>query len=202
MACAPTQPRRADRPIGSATAMARRSLRPQLNQIRSLGPRGSHRRVDRPQARGHRPADPGVQAGQRPGPRRAPPAARPAQDFDDEIDLRAEDDALIAAELEAAEAARAEEEARRAEEEARRAAEGDEGGEEGEDEEEPPAPPRAPRRARPPPRAAGRRWRARSTTARRATGCGSIPPWPTTPPTPSTGPATGPSRSRSRRTRS
>jgi TATA-binding protein-associated factor Taf7 len=44
-------------------------------------------------------------------------------DFDDEIDLRAEDDALIAAELEAAEAARAEEEARRAEEEARRAEE-------------------------------------------------------------------------------
>src|SRR6476619_1152374 len=41
-------------------------------------------------------------------------------DFDDEIDLRAEDDALIAAELEAAEAAKAEEEARRAEEEERR----------------------------------------------------------------------------------
>jgi len=39
-------------------------------------------------------------------------------DFDDEIDLRAEDDALIAAELEAAEAARVEEEARRAAEEA------------------------------------------------------------------------------------
>jgi hypothetical protein len=35
----------------------------------------------------------------------------PGADFDDEIDLRAEDDALIAAELEAAEARRAEEEA-------------------------------------------------------------------------------------------
>jgi hypothetical protein len=49
--------------------------------------------------------------------------ANAGTDFDDEIDLRAEDDALIAAELEAAEAARAEEEARRAEEEARRAEE-------------------------------------------------------------------------------
>jgi hypothetical protein len=66
-------------------------------------------------------------------------------DFDDEIDLRAEDDALIAAELEAAEAARAEEEARRAEEEARRAAEeaeagngngDDEDGDEDEDDDE------------------------------------------------------------------
>ena len=47
-------------------------------------------------------------------------------DFDDEIDLRAEDDALIAAELEAAEAAREEEERRAAEEEARRAAEEEE----------------------------------------------------------------------------
>jgi len=37
-------------------------------------------------------------------------------DFDDEIDLRAEDDALIAAELEAAEAQRAEEEAEEEEE--------------------------------------------------------------------------------------
>ncbi|MEY2535684.1 MAG: hypothetical protein QOF29_3594 [bacterium] len=64
----------------------------------------------------------------------------PGLDFDDEIDLRAEDDALIAAELEAAEAARLEEEerraaeevARRAEREARRAA----GEEEPEDEDD------------------------------------------------------------------
>ncbi len=41
-------------------------------------------------------------------------------DFDDEIDLRAEDDALIAAELEAEQAAKAEEEARRAAELAER----------------------------------------------------------------------------------
>jgi hypothetical protein len=68
----------------------------------------------------------------------------PSLDFDDEIDLRAEDDALIAAELEAAEAAREEEERRAAEEEARRAAEeearraeaGDDSGDEDEDEAE------------------------------------------------------------------
>jgi hypothetical protein len=40
-----------------------------------------------------------------------------ATEFDDEIDLRAEDDALIAAELDAAEAERAEEEAEEAEDE-------------------------------------------------------------------------------------
>jgi hypothetical protein len=57
-------------------------------------------------------------------------------DFDDEIDLRAEDDALIAAELEAAEAARAEEEARRAAEEAERD-DADDEDEDEDDEEEP-----------------------------------------------------------------
>ena len=92
-----------------------------------LGPPGSYRRLDRSSARGHRPADRGVQEGERPragrrGRRRAGSGAG-GGDFDDEIDLRAEDDALIAAELEAAEAARAEEEARRAEEAAAAAAE-------------------------------------------------------------------------------
>ena len=43
-------------------------------------------------------------------------SAVPALDFDDEIDLRAEDEALIAAELEAAEAKRAEQEEEAAEE--------------------------------------------------------------------------------------
>jgi hypothetical protein len=60
------------------------------------------------------------------------------------------------------------------------------------------APPGAPVAAAP----QGARSRARSITARRATGCGSIPPFRTTPSTPSTGRATVPSRSRSRRTRS
>ena len=65
---------------------------------------------------------------------RAPPRARA-----DEVDLRAEDDAVIAAELEAEEVRRAEEEAKAAEEAARRAAE-----EEAAEEEEP-KPKRAPR---------------------------------------------------------
>jgi hypothetical protein len=103
--------------------MARRSLRPHLNQIRGWVRQGrtdawiahqlevtvqdiaAFRRQNELLPEGEQGDGPGV-------------------DFDDEIDLRAEDDALIAAELEAAEAARAEEEARlAAEEEARRAAE-------------------------------------------------------------------------------
>src|SRR5919205_3145694 len=99
--------------------MARRSLRPHLNQIRGWVRQGrtdawiahqlevtvqdiaAFRRQNELLPEGEQ-GDAGV-------------------DFDDEIDLRAEDDALIAAELEAAEAARAEEEARlAAEEEARR----------------------------------------------------------------------------------
>jgi hypothetical protein len=111
--------------------MARRSLRPHLNQIRGWVRQGrtdawiAHQlevtvqqieafKKDNdlvPDEDGQGSLAAGVPAG---------------VDFDDEIDLRAEDDALIAAELEAAEAARAEEEARRAAEEA----------EEGEDEDE------------------------------------------------------------------
>ena len=68
----------------------------------------------------------------------------PKVDFDDEIDLRAEDDALVAAELEAAEARKAEEDKLKAEEAARRA----EAGEEDEDEDAP---------ARTTPRRRGRR---------------------------------------------
>ena len=101
--------------------MARRSLRPNLNQIRGWVRQGrtdawiAHQlevTVQQIQAfkKEHGLLPDGEEAGNGP-------------DFDDEIDLRAEDDALIAAELEAAEAARREEEARRAEEEARRAEE-------------------------------------------------------------------------------
>ena len=77
-----------------------------------LGPPGTHRRLDRPPARGHRSADPDLQARagtSSPARSRTAPAGA---DFDDEIDLRAEDDALIAAELDAAEAERAEEDER------------------------------------------------------------------------------------------
>jgi hypothetical protein len=52
-----------------------------------VGPPGPHGRLDRPPARGHDPAERDGAA---------------TTDFDDEIDLRAEDDALIARELEAA----------------------------------------------------------------------------------------------------
>lgn len=92
--------------------MARRSLRPHLNQIRGWVRQGrtdawiAHQleatvqqietfKKDNDLA----PADPDT--------------GDAVADFDDEIDLRAEDDALVAAELEAAEAKRAEEEAAR-----------------------------------------------------------------------------------------
>jgi hypothetical protein len=84
-----------------------RSLRPQLNQIRTWVRQGrtdawiAHQlevTVQQIQAfkqdQGLEPADDAE-------------AITPATDFDDEIDLRAEDDALIAAELEEAEARRA-----------------------------------------------------------------------------------------------
>jgi hypothetical protein len=106
--------------------MARRSLRPHLNQIRGWVRQGrtdawiAHQlEVTVQQIEAFKRENdlvPGEDGGESP----------PGADFDDEIDLRAEDDALIAAELEAAEAARAEEERRRAEEEERRRAEEEE----------------------------------------------------------------------------
>jgi hypothetical protein len=104
--------------------MARRSLRPELNRIRAWARQGrtdawiAHQldvTVQQIAAfkREHRLDDASEPDG----------AAVTSLDYDDEIDLRAEDDALIAAELEEAEARRAEEEARKAEEEARKAEE-------------------------------------------------------------------------------
>ena len=127
--------------------MARRSLRPHLNQIRGWVRQGrtdawiAHQleatvqqietfKKDNDLA----PADP--ENGDAVG-----------ADFDDEIDLRAEDDALVAAELEAAEAKRAEEEAARLAEEEAEAARRAEAGETDDDEEE----------AKPAPRRRGRR---------------------------------------------
>ena len=93
--------------------MARRSLRPELNRIRAWVRQGrtdawiAHQlevTVQQIQAfKREHDLDDG-QSGDG-----APVAAT---DYDDEIDLRAEDDALIAAELEAAEARQAEEEER------------------------------------------------------------------------------------------
>jgi hypothetical protein len=102
--------------------MARRSLRPHLNQIRGWVRQG---RTDAWIAHQLEVTVQDIEAFKRQNdllPDGEAPDA-PSLDFDDEIDLRAEDDAQIAAELEAAEAAREEEERRAAEEEARRAAE-------------------------------------------------------------------------------
>src|SRR3954471_5434845 len=80
--------------------MARRSLRPHLNQIRTWVRQG---RTDAWIAYQLETTVPQITAFKREqGLDDSEPA--PATDFDDEIDLRAEDDARIAAELEAAEA--------------------------------------------------------------------------------------------------
>jgi hypothetical protein len=90
--------------------MARRSLRPELNRIRAWVRQG---RTDAWIAHQLEVTVQQIQAfkreqGLEPG--AEPETAGAGVDFDDEIDLRAEDDALIAAELEAAEARRAEQE--------------------------------------------------------------------------------------------
>jgi hypothetical protein len=103
--------------------MTRRSLRPQLNQIRGWVRQG---RTDAWIAHQLEVTVQQIQSFKRENDLEADAdtAETPAGvDFDDEIDLRAEDDALIAAELEAAEAARLEEEQRAAEEAEREAVE-------------------------------------------------------------------------------
>jgi hypothetical protein len=87
--------------------MARRSLRPELNRIRAWVRQG---RTDAWIAHQLEVTVQQIQAFKREqglGPN-GDPEAGAGVDFDDEIDLRAEDDALIAAELEAAEAQRSE----------------------------------------------------------------------------------------------
>jgi len=102
--------------------MARRSLRPHLNQIRGWVRQG---RTDAWIAHQLEVTVQDIDTFKRQNELLpdGEQADGPGLDFDDEIDLRAEDDAFIAAELEAAEAARQEEERLAAEEEARRAAE-------------------------------------------------------------------------------
>jgi hypothetical protein len=90
--------------------MARRSLRPELNRIRAWVRQG---RTDAWIAHQLEVTVQQIQAFKREQglePDGEPDAAGAVADFDDEIDLRAEDDALIAAELAAAEARRSEEE--------------------------------------------------------------------------------------------
>ncbi len=90
--------------------MTRRSLRPQLNQIRAWVRQG---RTDAWIAHQLEVTVQQIQAFKREQglePAGDPESPTPVADYDDEIDLRAEDDALIAAELDAAEAERSEEE--------------------------------------------------------------------------------------------
>jgi hypothetical protein len=115
--------------------MSRRSLRPQLNQIRGWVRQG---RTDAWIAHQLEVTVQQIQAFKREH-GLEPDGDGVAEGAADEVDLRAEDDAAIAAELEAEEVRRAEEEAKAAEEAARRAAE-EEAAEEEEAEEEEPAP--------------------------------------------------------------
>jgi hypothetical protein len=127
--------------------MARRSLRPHLNQIRGWVRQGrtdawiAHQlEVSVQQIQAFKKDNDLLPEGEGDG------AA--GVDFDDEIDLRAEDDALIAAELEAAEAARREQEAAEAAAAEAAAAAAEEAGEATADAEDAPARPAARRRTR------------------------------------------------------
>ena len=99
--------------------MCRRSLRPQLNQIRGWVRQGrtdawiAHQLEVTVQQINAFKREHGLE----------PDADGAAETTADDVDLRAEDDAAIAAELEAEETRRAEEEAKAAEEAARKAAE-------------------------------------------------------------------------------
>src|SRR3954451_22235543 len=95
--------------MDSLQSVARKSLRPELNRIRAWVRQG---RTDAWIAHQLEVTVQQIQAFKREQGLEAngDPDASVGIDFDDEIDLRAEDDALIAAELEAAEAQRAEQE--------------------------------------------------------------------------------------------
>ncbi len=98
--------------------MSRRSLRPQLNQIRSWVRQG---RTDAWIAHQLEVTVQQIQAFKRENELDA--NGDGGDTYEEEVDLRAEDDAAIAAELEAEDVRRREEEAREAEEAARKAAE-------------------------------------------------------------------------------
>ena len=122
----------------SPPAMSRRSLRPQLNQIRGWVRQG---RTDAWIAHQLEVTVQQIQSFKRENELEADGESAGAPE---EVDLRAEDDAAIAAELEAEEARRAEEEAKLAEEAAKRAAEEEDGEED--DAKKKPAPRRRARR--------------------------------------------------------
>ncbi len=122
--------------------MSRRSLRPQLNQIRGWVRQG---RTDAWIAHQLEVTVQQIQSFKRENELEADgeTAGEPVE----EIDLRAEDDAAIAAELEAEAARRAEEEAKLAEEAAKRAAEEDAKPDDEDDDEKKPAPKKRARRS-------------------------------------------------------
>ncbi|MEJ7824453.1 MAG: hypothetical protein WKF48_03440 [Solirubrobacteraceae bacterium] len=114
--------------------MARRSLRPHLNQIRGWVRQG---RTDAWIAHQLEATVQQIETFKRDNdlaPAETENGDAPNVDFDAEIDLRAEDDALVAAELEEAEARKAEDDQLKAEEAARRA---EESGEDGDADEAP-----------------------------------------------------------------
>jgi len=131
--------------------MARRSLRPHLNQIRGWVRQG---RTDAWIAHQLEATVQQIETFKKDNdlaPAEPDSGEAAGADFDDEIDLRAEDDALVAAELEAAEARRLEEEAARALEEAEEAARKAAAGEDADDADD------ADADAKPAPRRRGRR---------------------------------------------
>src|SRR4051795_11897265 len=109
----------------SGPPMSRRSLRPQLNQIRGWVRQG---RTDAWIAHQLDVTVQQIQAFKREQDLE-PDGAEPGGNSYEEVDLRAEDDAAIAAELEEEAAKRAEEEAKAAEEAAAKAAEAEEAAE-------------------------------------------------------------------------
>jgi hypothetical protein len=140
--------------------MARRSLRPHLNQIRGWVRQG---RTDAWIAHQLEATVQQIETFKRDNdllPADAENGEAPKVDFDDEIDLRAEDDALVAAELEAAEARKLEEAAAEAARLAEEAAQRAEAGEE--DDEDAPA------------KAAPRRRGRRGGRGRARTGSGAL----------------------------
>ena len=123
--------------------MSRRSLRPQLNQIRGWVRQG---RTDAWIAHQLEVTVQQIQAFKRE--QGLEPGGEDASGADAEIDLRAEDDAAIAAELEAEAARRAEEEAKAAEEAAKKAEEAEAAGETAAEPDEDAAPAPKPKRSR------------------------------------------------------
>jgi TATA-binding protein-associated factor Taf7 len=112
--------------------MSRRSLRPQLNQIRTWVRQG---RTDAWIAHQLEATVQQIQAFKRE--QGLEPDGDEAGAADEELDLRAQDDAAIAVELEAEAARKAEEDARAAEEAAKRAAEAEDEPDAGEEDETP-----------------------------------------------------------------